>query len=46
MQIYGGGGGVIVYDEKRELEAYGIAQIFHPDDGRRLGLEGMIRDDH
>lgn len=42
VQIYGGGGGVIVYDEKKELEAYGIAQIFHPDDGRRLGLEGMI----
>lgn len=43
VQIYGGGGGVIVHDEKRELEAYGIAQIFHPDDGRRLGLEGMIK---
>ncbi len=42
VRIYGGGGGVIVHDEKRELEAYGIAQIFHPDDGRRLGLEGMI----
>ena len=42
VQIFGGGGGVIVYDEKRELEAYGIAQIFHPEDGRRLGLEGMI----
>lgn len=43
VKIYGGGGGVIVHDEKRELEAYGIAQIFHPDDGRRLGLEGMIK---
>ena len=43
VQIYGGGGGVIVHDEKRELEDYGIAQIFHPDDGRRLGLEGMIQ---
>lgn len=42
VKIYGGGGGVIVYDEKRELEAYGIDQVFHPDDGRRLGLEGMI----
>lgn len=42
VKIYGGGGGVIVYDEKKELEAYGISQIFHPDDGRRLGLEGMI----
>lgn len=43
VRIFGGGGGVIVHDEKRELEAYGIAQIFHPDDGRRMGLEGMIR---
>jgi isobutyryl-CoA mutase len=43
VQIYGGGGGVIIHDEKKELEAYGIAQIFHPDDGRRLGLEGMIQ---
>ena len=43
VKIWGGGGGVIIYEEKRELEAYGISQIFHPDDGRRLGLEGMIR---
>lgn len=42
VKIYGGGGGVIIHEEKRELEAYGISQIFHPDDGRRLGLEGMI----
>ncbi|MFV8259273.1 fused isobutyryl-CoA mutase/GTPase IcmF [Bdellovibrio bacteriovorus] len=42
VKIYGGGGGVIVFDEKKELEAYGIAQIFHPEDGRRMGLEGMI----
>jgi isobutyryl-CoA mutase len=42
VQIFGGGGGVIVHSEKVELEAYGITQIFHPDDGRRLGLEGMI----
>jgi methylmalonyl-CoA mutase len=42
VKIYGGGGGVIVHDEKKELEAYGVAQIFHPDDGRKLGLEGMI----
>lgn len=44
VRIYGGGGGVIVHDEKRELEAYGIQRIYHPEDGRRLGLEGMIRD--
>jgi isobutyryl-CoA mutase len=43
VKIFGGGGGVIVHDEKRELEEYGITQIFHPDDGRRLGLEGMIK---
>ncbi|MCB0348030.1 MAG: cobalamin-dependent protein, partial [Bdellovibrionales bacterium] len=43
VKIYGGGGGVIVFDEKRELEAYGISQIFHPEDGRKLGLEGMIQ---
>lgn len=42
VKIYGGGGGTIIHEEKRELEAYGISQIFHPDDGRRLGLEGMI----
>lgn len=43
VKIYGGGGGVIIHEEKHALEAYGIAQIFHPDDGRRLGLEGMIK---
>ena len=43
VKIYGGGGGVIVPEEKRKLEEYGIAKIFHPDDGRRLGLEGMIK---
>lgn len=43
VKIYGGGGGVIIHEEKRELESYGITQIFHPDDGRQLGLEGMIR---
>jgi methylmalonyl-CoA mutase len=42
VKIFGGGGGVIVHQEKAELERYGITQIFHPDDGRRLGLEGMI----
>lgn len=42
VKIWGGGGGVIVHEEKHQLEDYGIAQIFHPEDGRRLGLEGMI----
>ncbi len=44
VKIYGGGGGVIVHEEKQELEAYGIDHIFHPDEGRRLGLEGMIEE--
>lgn len=43
VKIFGGGGGVIVWDEKKELEAYGINQIFHPEDGRKMGLEGMLR---
>jgi isobutyryl-CoA mutase len=42
IRIYGGGGGVIVEDEIRELEAYGIAKIFSPADGMALGLQGMI----
>lgn len=42
IQLFGGGGGVIVHEEIAELEAYGIAKIFSPDDGRRLGLQGMI----
>lgn len=43
VKIFGGGGGVIIHEEKKELELYGITQIFHPEDGRRLGLEGMIQ---
>ena len=42
IQVYGGGGGTIVPDEIAELEAYGVARIFSPEDGMRLGLEGMI----
>ena len=42
IMIFGGGGGVIVPDEIRELEAYGIGKIFSPEDGRRMGLQGMI----
>ena len=44
IKIFGGGGGTIIPEEKRELEAYGIARIYHPEDGRRLGLQGMIDD--
>jgi len=43
VRVYGGGGGVIVADEIAELERRGVARIFSPADGRRLGLEGMIR---
>lgn len=42
IKVFGGGGGVIVPEEIRELEAYGVAKIYSPDDGRRLGLQGMI----
>jgi len=42
VKVFGGGGGVIVPEEIRELEAYGVAKIFSPDDGRELGLDGMI----
>ncbi|MBW2241634.1 MAG: cobalamin-dependent protein [Deltaproteobacteria bacterium] len=43
IRVYGGGGGTIVPDEIAELHAYGVARIFSPEDGRALGLEGMIR---
>ena len=42
VQIFGGGGGVILPDEIKELEAYGICKIFSPEDGRCMGLQGMI----
>lgn len=42
IRIFGGGGGVIVPRERKELEAYGIVKIFSPEDGRELGLQGMI----
>jgi methylmalonyl-CoA mutase len=44
IRIYGGGGGTILPDEIEELHAYGIDRIFSPDDGRALGLQGMIND--
>ena len=40
--VFGGGGGVIVPREIAELEAYGVAKIFSPEDGRSMGLDGMI----
>ncbi|MSN26768.1 MAG: methylmalonyl-CoA mutase [Geobacter sp.] len=42
IKVFGGGGGVIVPDEIAEIEAYGVAKIFSPEDGRRMGLQGMI----
>ncbi len=44
IKIFGGGGGVILPHEIEELKAYGITQIYSPDDGRRMGLQGMIDD--
>ncbi|MDD5565102.1 MAG: cobalamin-dependent protein, partial [Thermoanaerobaculaceae bacterium] len=42
VKVFGGGGGVIVPEEIAELQAYGVTRIFSPDDGRTLGLDGMI----
>lgn len=44
IKIFGGGGGVILPDEIKELMDYGVTRIYSPDDGRELGLQGMIND--
>ncbi|WP_299395672.1 methylmalonyl-CoA mutase family protein [uncultured Gelidibacter sp.] len=44
IKIFGGGGGVILPVEIKELMDYGITKIYSPDDGRELGLQGMIND--
>ena len=44
IKIFGGGGGVILPDEIKELQDYGITRIYSPDDGRSMGLQGMIND--
>src|SRR5882672_11379318 len=44
IKIFGGGGGTILPHEIIELQKYGITRIYSPDDGRRMGLEGMIDD--
>lgn len=44
IKIFGGGGGVILPSEIAELHEYGITRIYSPDDGRSLGLQGMIND--
>jgi methylmalonyl-CoA mutase len=43
VRVFGGGGGVILPREKKDLEAYGVDKIFLPEDGMKYGLEGMIR---
>ncbi|MGV9004334.1 methylmalonyl-CoA mutase family protein [Flavobacterium sp.] len=44
IKIFGGGGGVILPSEIKELQDYGITRIYAPDDGRAMGLQGMIND--
>lgn len=44
IKIFGGGGGTILPSEIDELHQYGITRIYSPDDGRKMGLEGMIED--
>ena len=44
IKLFGGGGGTILPAEIEELHAYGIARIYSPDDGRTMGLQGMIDD--
>ncbi|MCE3229109.1 MAG: methylmalonyl-CoA mutase [Bacteroidetes bacterium] len=44
IKIFGGGGGTILPSEIEDLHKYGITRIYHPDDGRSLGLQGMIND--
>ncbi len=44
IKVFGGGGGVIVPEEIRELQEAGVERVYSPDDGQRMGLQGMIRD--
>ena len=44
IRIFAGGGGTILPEEIKELQDYGIYRIYHPDDGRAMGLQGMIND--
>ncbi|MEM1319895.1 MAG: methylmalonyl-CoA mutase family protein [Bacteroidota bacterium] len=44
IKIFGGGGGTILPSEIKELHDYGISRIYSPDDGRQMGLQGMIND--
>ncbi len=44
IKVFAGGGGVIVPDEIEELQAYGVERIYSPEDGQKMGLQGMIND--
>jgi methylmalonyl-CoA mutase len=44
IKVFGGGGGVIVPSEIKELHAYGVTRIYSPEDGQGMGLQGMIND--
>jgi methylmalonyl-CoA mutase len=44
IQVFGGGGGVIVAEEMEALQKYGVARIYSPEDGQKMGLQGMIND--
>src|SRR5438309_1214225 len=44
VKLFGGGGGVIVPAEIKELQDYGVARVYSPEDGQRMGLQGMIND--
>jgi methylmalonyl-CoA mutase len=44
IQVFGGGGGVIVAEEMKALHDYGVARVYSPEDGQRMGLQGMIND--
>src|SRR5215471_16887489 len=44
IKVFGGGGGVIVPSEIRQLHEYGVTRIFSPEDGQKLGLQGMINE--
>src|ERR1700744_5293866 len=44
IRVFGGGGGTITPEEIRELQAYGVERIYHPNDGMKLGLTEMIED--
>ena len=44
IRVFGGGGGTITPEEISELERYGVEKIYHPNDGMKMGLDGMVDD--